>query len=289
MRYPAIALILVVVVAPEVLAQVATPPTYDVVSIKRAPENLSGPVTSGVIDRPDGGITATRVAVTTLINRAYRIEVAGLPGWATSERFDVIATANLKGATGEERSAMLKAMLADRFKLQAHVEDREYATFDLVLAREDGRLGPGLKRIDTDCPAVIAEREAARTAALAAGGPPPDVPRPGATGPLPPCFLRNYAGRVDGQVTLDNLAAMLNIATRPLQVANKTGLSGSYEIAMDFDPTPVQSGPVVAPPAAGDKPSVFTAVQEQLGLRLVPSRTKRSTLIVDRIEPPSEN
>jgi bla regulator protein BlaR1 len=90
-------------------------------------------------------------------------------------------------------------------------------------------------------------------------------------------------------VTLDNLAAMLNIATRPLQVANKTGLSGSYEIAMDFDPTPVQSGPVVAPPAAGDKPSVFTAVQEQLGLKLVPSRTKRSTLVVDRIEPPSEN
>jgi uncharacterized protein (TIGR03435 family) len=289
MRHVAIAVILVVTVAPDVLAQAAAPPTFDVVSIKRAPENPSGPVTIGVTDRPDGGLTATRVLVTTLIGRAYRLEVAGAPDWVTNEPFDVIATADRKGATGEERSAMLKAMLADRFKLLAHVEEREYATYDLVLAREDGRLGPGLKRIDTDCAAVIAERAAARTAALAAGLPPPDVPRPGPTGPLPACFLRNYAGRVDGQVVLDNLAAMLNFATRPLQVVNKTGLSGSYEIAMEFDPTPVQSGPALTPPSAGDKPSVFTALQEQLGLKLVPSRTLRPTLVVDRLERPTEN
>ncbi len=226
--------------------------------------------------------------MTTLIGRAYRLEVAGGPAWATNERFDIIATADRKGATAEERSAMLKAMLADRFKLLVHVEDREYATYDLVLAHEDGRLGPGLKRIETDCAAVIAERGAARTAALAAGVPPPDVPRPGPTGPLPPCFLRNYAGRVDGQVGLDDLATMLNFATRPAMVVNKTGLSGSYEIAMEFDPTPVQSGPAVTPPA-GEKPSVFTALQEQLGLKLVPSRTARPTVIVDRVERPTEN
>ena len=77
-------------------------------------------------------------------------------------------------------------------------------------------------------------------------------------------------------------------ATRPAQVVNKTGLSGSYEIAMEFDPTPIQSGPAVTPPA-GDKPSVFTALPEQLGLKLVPSRTARPTLVVDRIELPSEN
>jgi uncharacterized protein (TIGR03435 family) len=289
MRYLTIALIMVINGAPGVLAQAAAPPTFDVVSVKRAPGNPLGPVTSGVSDRPDGGITATRVSVTTLINRAYRLEVAGLPDWATSERFDVIATANRQGATGEERSAMLKAMLADRFKLLAHVEEREYGTYDLVLARADGRLGRGLKRIETDCAAVSAEREAARTAALAAGLPPPDVPRPGPTGPLPPCFLRNYSGRVDGQVVMDNLASMLNIATRPAQVVNKTGLSGSYEIAMEFDPTPIQSGPVVTPPGVGDKPSVFTALEEQLGLKLVPSRTVRPTLIVDHIELPTEN
>lgn len=292
MRHAVLAAVLAVVVSTDGLAQAPAPSAglaFDVVSIKRASENPSGPVTSGVSDRPDGGITATRVPVTTLINRAYRLETAGLPAWATNERFDVIATADRKGATAEERSAMLKAMLADRFKLLAHVENREYATYDLVLAREDGRLGPGLKRIEADCAAVNAEREAARMVALAAGVPPPDVPRPGPTGPLPPCFLRNYFGRVEGQVIMDSLASMLNFATRPAQVVNKTGLSGSYEIAMEFDPTPIQSGPTVTPPAAGDKPSVFTALQEQLGLKLVPSRTARPTLIVDRIERPTEN
>jgi uncharacterized protein (TIGR03435 family) len=288
-----VALSVLVAAAVEVRAQApaqpaAPGPTFDVVSIRRAPENPGGPVTIGVTDRPDGGLTATRVLVTTLIGRAYRLEVAGVPDWAAKEQFDVIATANLKGATGEERSAMLKAMLADRFKLLAHVEDREYDTYDLVLARDDGRLGTGLKRIEADCAAVNAERTAARNAAIAAGGPPPEPPRPGPTGPLPPCFLRTYFGRMDGQATLDDLATALRFTTRS-QVINKTGLSGSYEIAMEFDPTPIPSGPQVTPPALGDKPSPFTALQEQLGLKLVPSRTARPTLVVDRLERPTEN
>ena len=184
---------------------------------------------------------------------------------------------------------MLRAMLADRFKLVAHVENREYDTYDLVLAREDGRLGSGLKRLDIDCAALQAERAAARTAALAAGVPPPELPRPGPTGPLPPCFFRIYFGRVDGQATLDTLATALLMTTRPRQIVNKTGLTGSYEMAMEFDPTPLQSGPQVTPSAPDSKPSLFAALQDQLGLKLVPSRSTRPTLVVDRIERPTEN
>jgi uncharacterized protein (TIGR03435 family) len=259
-------------------------PTFDVVSIK---PNAGGG--SGITERPDGGLILINVAVPTMLTRAYRMDVAALPDWAVKERFDVIATASRKGASREERDAMLRAMLADRFKLLAHVEDREYDTYDLVVAREDGRLGPGLKRVDADCASTVAEREAARNAALAAGAPPPELPRPGATGPLPPCFLRTAFGRMDGQTTMDVLATALLFTTRPRQVVNKTGLSGSYEVMMEFDPTPIQSGPALTPPAAGTKPTLVTALQEQLGLKLVPSRTKRPTLIVDRIERPSEN
>lgn len=264
-------------------APATTGPTFDVVSIK--PNTAGG---SGNTDRPDGGLTMINVQVTNLLSRAYRLDVAGLPDWATKERFDVIATANRKGATREERDAMLRAMLADRFKLLAHVEDREYDTYDLVLAREDGRLGPGLKRVDADCAAVQAERDAAMNAALAAGLPPPPLPRPGATGPLPPCFLRTYFGVMDGQVTLDTLATALRFLTFPRQVVNTTGLSGSYEIRMEFDPRPIQSGPELTPAPDG-KPSLLTALQEQLGLKLVPSRTARPTLVVDRVERPTEN
>jgi uncharacterized protein (TIGR03435 family) len=171
----------------------------------------------------------------------------------------------------------------------AHVEVREYDTYDLVLAREDGRLGPGLKRVDTDCAAAEADRTAAFNAALEAGLPPPPTPRVGPTDRLPPCFLRIYFGRMEGQVTIDILTRALLITTRPRQVVNKTGLSGSYQVAMEFDPCPTQSGPEVTPPAPGGKPSLFTALPEQLGLKLVPSRTSRPTLIVDRLERPTEN
>ena len=283
--------LVVVVATAEVRAQASTPsastgPTYDVVSIKRstAAPNVGGSISG----RPDGGLTMVNMSVTTLLARAYRLELAGLPDWATTERFDVIATTNLRAPTIETQDAMLRTMLADRFKLLAHTEEREYDTYDLVLARDDGRLGSGLKRIDADCAAVNAERTAARNAAIAAGVPPPEPLRPGPTGALPPCFLRTYFGRMDGQATLDDLASALRFTTR-LQVLNKTGLSGSYEIAMEFDPTPLPSGPQVTPPAPGDKPSLFTAVQEQLGLKLVPSRTPRPTLVVDRLERPTEN
>lgn len=268
-------------------------PSYDVVSIKRSPVNPGGPTTIGVTNRPDGGITATRTPVTTLIRRAYGLDIAEQPDWASTELFDVTATANLKGATAEERSAMLKAMLAERFNLLVHIEDREYDVYELVVAREDGRPGPGLRRIETDCVAVLAEREAARVAALAKGLPSP-LPQVGRTGALPPCSLRSvadqqYAGRMEGQTTMDNFASALVFTTWPRQVVNKTGLPGSYEVALEFDARPMQSGPALAAPALDSKPSIFTALQEQLGLRLVPSRITRPTVVIDRLDRPSEN
>ena len=193
-RTASIAVIVVATSASSLMAQAPAgqpqSPTFDVVSIK---PNTSGGF--GNTARPDGGLTLINVPVTTLLTRAYGIDVGELPDWATQERFDILATASRPGATREERDAMLRAMLADRFKLLAHVEDREYDTYDLVLARDDGRLGPGLKRVDADCAAVVAEREAATNAALAAGLPPPSTPRVGPTDPLPPCFLRIYFGR----------------------------------------------------------------------------------------------
>jgi uncharacterized protein (TIGR03435 family) len=143
--------------------------------------------------------------------------------------------------------------------------------------------------VDADCAAAEAERTAAVNSALDAGLPLPATPRIGPTDPLPPCFLRIYFGRMEGQLTMDILARALQITTRPRQVVNKTGLSGSYQVSMEFDDRPLQSGPPLAPPEPGSKPSLLTALPEQLGLRLVPWRTTRPTLIVDRLERPTEN
>jgi uncharacterized protein (TIGR03435 family) len=269
---------------------VSAGPTFDVVSIKRAPADARG---SGNSQRPDGGFTMTNGGVGTLIALAYPPhvprDIVGLPEWAMEERYDVIATSTRGGASRADRNAMMRAMLADRFRLVVHEEPREHPAYDLVLARSDGRLGPGLKRLDVDCEAVSAERRAASDAALAAGTAPPPPLRVPPTGPMPPCTGRVYFTKMDAQATMAEIAqAFTNMATSPSRVIDKTGLAGSYQVTMEFDPVATRRLNVTAPLTDGP-PTLFTAVQEQLGLKLEPSREVRETLIVDRIERPTEN
>jgi uncharacterized protein (TIGR03435 family) len=272
-------------------------PTFEVVSIKR---NTTSQLGSNVNQRPDGGFTMTNIPAGTLIARGYSqapADMVGLPGWAMSERYDVSATSSLSSATQDDRTAMLRAMLADRFKLTAHFEKREQSVFDLLLARSDGRLGSGLTPIETDCDAKIAADRAAAEAALNAGTPPPRPQIPDFNAPPPPCTLRivgsrpggpTVGERMEGETTMANLAVALRMATGRL-VIDKTGLSGSYRVAMTFDRLASRNGPDVAPRQDAAVPSVFTAIREELGLKLESSRAERDTLVIDRIERPTEN
>jgi uncharacterized protein (TIGR03435 family) len=260
-------------------------PTFDVVSIKPNTADIRpGPV-APPIQRPDGGLVLPRVGVNSLIARAYPgLEIIGLPDWVRTERFDVAATSTLATATPEDRAAMMRAMLADRFKLVAHVEPRDQDVFDLVLARKDGRLGSGLQKSDADC-----------------STPPPQAAgRPDFNQPPPPCTIRMLGSpvRVDKQAALGDLvegeatmavlaAALRNFGAGRL-VVDKTGLSGSYRIRMNFDMRATMQPPAADRPAS-DVPTMFTAVQEQLGLKLEPSKAIRDTLVIDRLEHPTPN
>jgi uncharacterized protein (TIGR03435 family) len=276
-------------------------PTFDVVSIKL---NTTGNLPTGPpVERPDGGLRMTRVPVSVLIARAYPpavpIEMVGLPDWAKTEHYDVIATSTLSSATRDDRIAMLRAMLADRFKLIAHVETREQPAYDLVLARRDGRLGPGITPLDVDCDAQMAAPRAAAEAARSAGTPPPT--RPDFSVPPPPCTLRTVGamlrdGRGDRTGTLGDLLegeatmATLAMALRPWarrMVVNKTGLSGSYRVRMNFDMMAAVRGPDTGTPAQDAAPTIFTAIQEQLGLKLESSRALSDVLIIDHLERPT--
>jgi uncharacterized protein (TIGR03435 family) len=264
-------------------------PTFDVVSVK---PNTTGALGSAVNERPDGGLTMSNLPVSFLIGRAYApavpVDMVGLPGWAMSERYDVSATSTSPRATPEERTAMLRAMLADRFKLVVHFEKREQPVYDLVLARSDGRLGPGLQSgSNVDCAARAAAQRAANEAALAAGTPTPRPTPPDLSGPMLQCSFRIMGARMDGDVPMSTLAFMLRAsASRP--VVDKTGLTGTYRVTLEHDRMLGLRGPDVAPQTDGP-PSVFTAVQEQLGLKLEPSTAERDTLVVDRLERPTEN
>jgi uncharacterized protein (TIGR03435 family) len=268
-------------------------PRFDVVSIKRNTSNALG--SNGSSERPDGSFTLLNMPIMTLVGRAQfpaipPIDMAGLPEWARSERYDVSTTSPLgRPATPEERAAMLRHMLVERVKLVTHVETREMPVYDLVLARSDGRLGPGIKPSEIDCVAKAAADRAAAEAAQAAGTPPPRPSIPDMNAPPPICGPIRVTNGMEGDTTMENLARLLRGvggAGRP--VIDKTGLPGSYRIKLEFDRSAGQTGPSISPSAAA-LPTVFTALQEQAGLKLESSKTEREVLVIDRLERPTEN
>lgn len=262
-----------------VQSQVAGP-RFDVVSVKLSAPSGGLPRSTRIVARPDGGFVATNVPVTLLLSRAYPGTIPGemesLPDWARTERYDVSATSSMSEPSAEDRQAMLRAMLEDRFRLVVRLESRQRPAFDLVIARDDRRLGPKLAPIDVDCEAV--------QAAAAAQPPPPTTPNLNA--PPPPCVIRIVENRVEGEGTMANIATWLRTATGRV-VVDKTGLQGSFRLATEYDVVAARRPDLPRPPDA--PPSIFTAVSDDLGLRLVSSTADRETLIVERLEKPTEN
>jgi len=267
-------------------------PKFEVVSVKT---NTSGTGPLSLRTRPDGGFIATNITLGILLGQSFpqsTQDMVGLPEWAESARFDVSATApaGFGNATLDQRRAMMQAMLADRFKLAVHYETREVSAYDLVLARSDGKLGPNLTASDIDCAAQAAAQRAAADRARAAGQPPPAPPPPPSRSPTdrpPPCTMRSGTNRFDGHMTMAALAMSLRgMAGRV--VVDKTGLAGYYTLLLESS----SIGPGLGAAAGtttqtSELPSVFTAVQEQLGLRLVSSRAPVEVLVIDRIERPT--
>jgi uncharacterized protein (TIGR03435 family) len=234
---------------------------FEAVSIKR---NLdpAGPV---------GGFTMTNGTFSLLMAQSYPVftwEIVGMPDWATEEHYDVTATGNppISIPTQAQRTDMLRAMLADRFKLRTHFETREQSVYQLVFARAD-RLGPGLRPTEANCVAIRAATDAAGQS------PSPTVPS---------CSATIGLNRIDGDTTIDTLTLQLRSILRRT-VIDKTGLAGYYHFAFDFGAAELNA----ASPADSGKPSIFTALQEQLGLKLEPTRGPVEVLVIDSVERPT--
>jgi uncharacterized protein (TIGR03435 family) len=250
---------------------------FDVVSIKRsAPDAVGG----SMRNLPDGTSIMTNVRVQQFITGAAPVpvrEVIGLPEWATTERYDVTAKPPA-GATPQQRSEMWRTLFAERMKLVAHVEERERETFALVVARSDGRLGPQLKKSTLDC------------------SPQP----PGSTPPPPPpdsfdaqSAMTRCGGMfgqgiiVSGGMSMDRLVfSLAGLAGR--LVNDRTGLKGDYAFTLEFS-QPRIPGTSSEAPSSDDPPEFFTALQEQLGLKLQPEKSLVPVFVIDRLERPTEN
>ena len=254
----------------------AVPPTFEVASIKR---NLSGSTNASSRGLPGGRVTMTNRTLRDMIreiNRLQSYQIDGGPDWIGKDRWDIVAKA--EGDPAFERMIeMMKTLFADRFKLKTHRETREMPIYALVVAGSDGRLGPQIKRSTTDCAALMA-------ATRSQGGPPPPPPGTARCG-----TNMSYGRMVSGAVSMSDVVRNLSIVTGR-GVVDKTGLSGIFDLQLTFRPDTPDGPPGAAPPAPGDDAtSLFTAVQEQLGLKLEPQRGPVEVLVIDSAERPTED
>jgi uncharacterized protein (TIGR03435 family) len=250
---------------------------FDVASVK---PNRSGEQLIRIETFPGGRFVAINVPVSSLVMLAYRVEdyeIVGSPPWMNSERYDVEARANtdlpmMEGplAAAGPLPGMIKALLADRFGMVSHLEKREGPIYMLTMARTDGRPGERLTRSTVDCAAATA---AAKPGEIVQG-----------------CSSRISPGTIvlEGSPISVLVSALSGILRRP--IVDKTGLTGAFDLELQWQPQrllgPLGVEPSVAVPAA---PTIFTALREQLGLKLDGARGPVDVLVVDKLERPTSN
>ena len=250
--------------SPSVSAQTAPPLAFDVVSIKR---NHSGPGPAMIISPIDSDqILVANASPHAIIGEAYNIRlhdlIVGLPTWADSETYDIeakVASSDLRAfrqLLPMQRNPMLQSILADRFHLISHFETRRLAAYALVVAKG----GPKLKQIE---PGTL----------------PSGLKDPGGIN----------TSRNAMTATGTSMVPLIHVLQMQLgrPIVDRTGLAGNYDFKLNWTPDP--AGAPSASPDGESGPSIFTAIQEQLGLKLEPVKAPVPVLVVDHIERPPGN
>jgi uncharacterized protein (TIGR03435 family) len=258
------------------------PLAFEVASVK---VNKSGDFRKQIGPAPGGRFLATNNTLRDLIPYAYGLpqvqagfRIVGAPKWIDEDRFDI--TASTTGTwTPQQMSEMLRTLLADRFKLVTHRETREMATYALVTATP----GAKLRRSEIDQAACDARRAAIQRRENVA-------PIPAGAKPVCPTG-RTMPGSVTAVGgTLEGLAATLAPFVNRV-VTNRTELAGLFDFELTWTPDQPAQAPPDATPIAIDPngPSIFTALQEQLGLKLESTRGPVDVVVIDRVERPMED
>jgi bla regulator protein blaR1 len=249
--------------------------TFEVASIKPANPDTPG---SSIQLVPGGGLNMRGIPLKTMIALAYAVrdfQVSGGPGWVGTERFDITARIDAAAAktqtdlakmtAGEfktvrdESNERLRGLLADRFQLVVHKETKEQPIYTLVVSKS----GPKLQEV----------KEAGARQGMNMG-----------------------RGRAQGfgasvEMLVQDISGVMG---RP--VIDKTGLNGKYDFVLEWTPDPGADARaqgfgngVTEPAPAPGGPTIFTALQEQLGLKLESQKGPVENIVIDRAEKPSEN
>jgi uncharacterized protein (TIGR03435 family) len=244
---------------------------FEIASIKPSAVDARAPDNSEI--QPSGRVIITNLSLDDLVRGVFEVQrhqlVVGdrVPSWFASEKWDITALG--PPLTPDEASqkrvrTMMQNLLIERFKLVTRRERRDTPVYALVVAREDRRLGPQLRPSSADCAALASAFKA-----------------PGArqTPFSPVCGLHivNRQLRGTGVEMVELTRTLSRIAGRP--VIDATGLTGSFDLQMPYTADDVPD------PVAGA--FLFTAIQEQLGLRLEPRQAPVEVLVIDSVERPT--
>ena len=241
---------------------------FEVVSVKR---NNGGGGSTTIAILPNGRFGARNAALRALIAYAHgnadpfiplpNSRVIGGPDWIDSERFDIEAapSATVTRPGTSQVMQMIRSLLASRFRLVTHTEQRELPIFVLTLARTDGTLGPKLRRSTAGCSAPVEKR----------------------AGPSA-CGMQRSRGYIEAHgMTIDTILLHGLMPNLDRVVVDRTGLTGEFDWTLEWA---AEQGSNNADPLG---PSIFTATQEQLGLRLEPARGPVEVLVIDSVERPT--
>jgi bla regulator protein blaR1 len=266
----------------------ASLPSFEVASIK--PDHSGAPNRFFRLADPSR-MTISNIPAKDLIEFAYHVQpfqISGGPGWINSQGYDIQAkvddavVAQLQKLPREERMdqfrLMLQSLLAERFKLRLSHETKQLPIYDLVVAKGGPKLAP------TTVPAA-----------------PPIASANEQSRPRGPMMMMS-PGRITAKaVDMSALAELLgrDPALGGRLVVDQTGLKGKYDFTLQFAPERemlipgTNDRPPMAadapPPPDANAPSIFTAIEEQLGLKLEPAKGPVQMLVIESIEQPSEN
>lgn len=243
--------------------QPAAAPSFDVVSIRLN----AAAIQPGRATFPPGGVSFPDFTLQNLIGFAYggspgqQMEVTGGPDWVSRDRYVLIAKTSGTASQPEIRQ-MMRTLIADRFKLKTHTEQKEVDVYAMVLARSDGKLGPNVQPFEGECA-------------------PPTTP------PCPALINPSQGLNLGGQ-PMAMLATLLSAGVTQLgrRVVDRTGLTGRYTMRFEYQFN--APGSAAAAPDS-TKPTIFTALQEQIGVKLEPAKGMVNVLVIDSAERPVEN
>src|SRR5262245_44532990 len=285
------------------MAVVLQAPQFEVVSIKPR-SGVPGP--SMIEMPPTGRVNLVNVTLRTLLRLAYRLQdyqIVGGPDWSNRDRFDIQAKPSADYQQQPPTRCfgpdcplnpvdfMLQGLLADRFQLKVHFEKRELPVYDLTITRGGFKLKPVAEPLPREPGAAFP--------------PPPPPPPPGTAPPTsaaalptpPPGIMMGFPfGFAGSGIEFSGLRNMLSdLLNRP--VIDKTGIKGFYDFKIVYSreglpsngPPPPGGGPGAGAEASDPRPSIFTAVQEQFGLKLDSSKAPVEVLVIDSVSKPTEN